>query len=143
MQKIITHLWFDREAREAAAFYTGIFGDSRVAGIVNLDGTPSGEVDIVGIELAGREFQLLSGGPYFRFTPAISFLVTCSSVDEVDRYWAKLHTGGKDLMPLDEYPFSQRYGWTEDRYGLSWQVMYTQEYGASTRIVPTMMFTGA
>lgn len=71
MQKITSHLWFDKEAKEAAGFYTSIFKDSKIRDIATLDGTPSGEVDIVTIELYGQEFTLLSAGPLFKFTPTV------------------------------------------------------------------------
>ncbi len=142
MQNIVTHLWFDREAREAAAFYSGIFENKGSPEVDTLDGTPSGRVDIVSLELAGRKFQFLSAGPYFKFTPAVSFLVTSGDRAEVDRLWERLHLPGKELMPLGEYPFSARYAWIEDRYGLSWQLMYLPE-SKKTRITPSMMYTGA
>jgi predicted 3-demethylubiquinone-9 3-methyltransferase (glyoxalase superfamily) len=85
---------------------------------------------------------MISGGPYFKFTPATSFLVACESSAEVDRLWSALSAGGKALMPLDAYPFSERYGWTEDRYGLSWQVMHMGERKARQKITPTLMFAG-
>jgi predicted 3-demethylubiquinone-9 3-methyltransferase (glyoxalase superfamily) len=142
MQNIVTHLWFDREAREAAAFYSGIFDITGSPEVETLGGTPSGQVDIVSLELAGRKFQFLSAGPYFKFTPAVSFLVTSGERAEVDRLWERLHLPGKELMPLGEYPFSARYAWIEDRYGLSWQLMYLPG-NAKTRITPSMMYTGA
>src|SRR5882672_10152353 len=75
--RITTHLWFDKEAREAGRLYTSLFKDSRVKNMTTLEGTPSGSVDIVTVDLAGQEFTLLSAGPLFRFTPAVSFLVAC------------------------------------------------------------------
>src|SRR5688572_31912337 len=85
MEKITPHLWFDKEAKEAGAFYTSAFtGGSRVKSTNTLHNTPSGSVDIVTIELAGQELTLLSAGPLFKFTPAISFLVACDTKEEVD-----------------------------------------------------------
>src|SRR5687768_9420414 len=118
MPEITTHLWFDNEAREAGNFYTSVFEDSRIKSVNTLHNTPSGSVDIVTIDLAGQQFTLLSAGPLFKFNPSISFLVSCATTEEVDALWAKLAAGGKALMELGEYPFSKRYGWTEDRYGL-------------------------
>jgi len=126
-QKITPHLWFDKEAKEAAEFYTSVFsplGESKIKNITTLHNTPSGDADIVTIELAGQEFMLLSAGPYFKFTPAVSFLVACSTKEEVDALWEKLSDGGSALMELGSYPFSERYGWTQDKYGLSWQIMF-------------------
>ncbi len=90
MQKIIPHLWFDTEAADAAQFYTGIFKNSSIKSATTLDGTPSGKVGLLTIELAGQEFMLISAGPYFKFTPAISFLVACNTKEEVDYLWGNL-----------------------------------------------------
>jgi len=143
MEKITPHLWFDKEAKEAGAFYTSVFPDSRVKNTTTLHNTPSGSVDIVTIELAGQEFTLLSAGPLFKFTPAVSFLVACDTKAEVDALWGELSRGGSALMELGSYPFSERYGWAQDRYGLSWQVMYAAGKPIRQKITPTFMFTGA
>ena len=124
MQKIIPHLWFDQEAGEASKFYMSLFEDSKLLDKTILQSTPSGTVDMYTIELAGQKFMLLSAGPYFKFTPAISFVIACNTIEEVDRLWEKLIDGGSALMPLSEYPFSKKYGWVTDKYGLSWQVMH-------------------
>ncbi len=84
----------------------------------------------------------ISAGPIFKFTPAISFLVACTSKEEVDALWAKLAKGGEALMPLGAYPFSERYGWTKDKYGLSWQVMHMGARPITQKITPTLMFVG-
>jgi predicted 3-demethylubiquinone-9 3-methyltransferase (glyoxalase superfamily) len=150
MQKITPHLWFDRQAKEAAAFYRSAFGsaesrargESRIKHASTIHGTPSGSVDILTIDLLGQEFVLISAGPYFKFTPAVSFLVACRRKDEVEALWRKLSVGGTPLMELGEYPFSEKYGWLQDRYGLSWQVMFFGEREIRQRIVPTLMFVG-
>jgi len=141
MEKITPHLWYDKEAKEAGAFYTSVFPNSRIKNTTTLHNTPSGSVDIVTIELAGQEFTLLSAGPLFKFTPAISFLVACETKEEVDALWSELSRGGTALMELGSYPFSERYGWTQDRYGLSWQVMYAGGQPIRQKITPTLMFT--
>src|SRR5687768_18381107 len=115
MEKITLHLWFDKEAKEAGAFYTSLFESSRVKNTTTLHNTPSGSVDIVTIELAGQELTLFSAGPLFKFTPAISFLVACDTKEEVDVLWSELSRDGMALMELGAYPFSERYGWTQDR----------------------------
>lgn len=143
MEKITPHLWFDKEAKEAGAFYTSLFEDSRITNTTVLHDTPSGSVDIVTIELAGHEFTLLSAGPLFKFTPAISFMVACETKEEVDRLWGELSRGGSALMELGAYPFSERYGWTQDRYGLSWQLMYAGGQPIRQKITPSIMFTDA
>jgi predicted 3-demethylubiquinone-9 3-methyltransferase (glyoxalase superfamily) len=142
MQKITPHLWFDKEAKEAAELYTSIFKHSAIKNTATLRNTPSGTVDILTIDLAGREFTLLNAGPLFKFTPAVSFLVACDTKDEVDALWKELSKGGSVLMELGQYPFSERYGWTKDRYGLSWQVMFMGDRKSEHKITPTLMFAG-
>ncbi len=142
MQKITPHLWFDKEAKEAAKFYTSVFKDSKIKNTTTLHNTPSGTTDIVTIELLGQEFTLISAGPLFKFNPSVSFLVACKTKDEVDALWEKLSEGGTALMELGEYPFSERYGWVQDRYGLSWQVMFMGEHKIKQKITPTLMFVG-
>ena len=140
--QITPHLWFDKEAVEATEFYTATLPNSKVTNVSTITDTPSGDCDIVSFELCGQPFMAISAGPLFRFTPAISFLVRCVTSDEVDRLWAKLSEGGSPLMPLDSYPFSDRYGWTTDRFGLSWQVMLDIQGDIDQAIVPTLMYVG-
>jgi predicted 3-demethylubiquinone-9 3-methyltransferase (glyoxalase superfamily) len=142
VDKITPHLWFDTEAVEAAEFYSSTFTSSRVTDVSTLHDTPSGDADVVSFELCGQPFMAISAGPLFRFTPAVSFLIRCRSKEEVDELWEKLSEGGAALMPLDSYPFSERYGWTEDRYGLSWQVMHVGDEDIQQRLTPTLMFVG-
>ncbi len=142
MSNITPHLWFDREAVEAAEFYSSTFRDSRVTDVFTLRDTPSGDTDVVSFELFGQPFMAISAGPLFKFTPAVSFLVRCRTKEEVDESWDRLSEGGTALIPLDSYAFSERYGWTEDRYGLSWQVMYDRDGDVQQRLTPTLMFAG-
>ncbi len=142
MQKISPHLWFDTQAREAGDFYTSLFDNSRVKSVTTLDNTPSGSVDIVDVELCGQPFTLLSAGPLFRFNPSISFLVSCETKAEVDALWRNLSDGGTPLMELGAYPFSERYGWVQDRYALSWQVIFAGGREITQKITPVLMFTG-
>jgi predicted 3-demethylubiquinone-9 3-methyltransferase (glyoxalase superfamily) len=142
MHKITPHLWYDTEAVEAAELYCSVLPDSKVTNVSTLHDTPSGDTDIVSFQLCGQEFQSISAGPLFKFNPSISFLISCNSREEVDDFWNKLADGGKALMPLDSYPFSERYGWTEDRYGLSWQIMHAGDRGVTQRITPTLMYVG-
>jgi predicted 3-demethylubiquinone-9 3-methyltransferase (glyoxalase superfamily) len=143
MTRIVPHLWFDTQAAEAAEFYVALFENSRVLSRTKIADTPSGTTELVVARLAGQEFQLLSAGPQFRFTPAISFLVACASEDEVNRLHVALAQGGSDLMPLGPYPFAERYAWVMDRWGVSWQVMYRSSLGRGPKITPTLMFVGA
>jgi predicted 3-demethylubiquinone-9 3-methyltransferase (glyoxalase superfamily) len=142
MQKITPHLWFDRQAREAAEFYVSSLPGSKVTSVTALSNTPSGDCDVVSFQLAGQPFMAISAGPLFQFNPSVSFQIRCSSPEEVDSLWERLSAGGRVLMPLGTYDFSARYGWLEDRYGLSWQVMHTGSDTPSQRIVPVLMFGG-
>ena len=142
MQKITPHLWFDTQAREAAEFYSSLYPNSAITNVTTLSGTPSGDCDVVSFKLAGQSFMAISAGPLFRFNPSVSFQVRCSREEEVDALWERLSQGGKVLMPLDRYPFSARYGWLEDRYGLSWQLMHTAATEIGQTIIPALMFVG-
>jgi predicted 3-demethylubiquinone-9 3-methyltransferase (glyoxalase superfamily) len=143
MQKITPHLWFDKEAKEAAEAYVSIFGkDSKIKHISRLDNTPSGSVDLVAFELLGQEFQAISAGPLFKFNPSVSFHVKCDTPDEVDAIWERLSQGGTALMELGAYPFSERYGWVQDKYGLTWQLIYSGGADVKQRITPVIMFVG-
>lgn len=140
--QITPHLWFDKEAVEAAEFYSTTFSNSKVINVSTIYDTPSGDTDIVSFELFEQRFMAISAGPLFKFNPSVSFLVRCDTKEEVDRLWSKLSQGGSALMPLDSYPFSDRYGWTEDKYGLSWQIMLSVNEEIGHRITPTLMFVG-
>jgi predicted 3-demethylubiquinone-9 3-methyltransferase (glyoxalase superfamily) len=142
MEKITPHLWFDNNAEEAAKFYTSIFKDSKLKNVTTLHNTPSGTVEIFTVEVLGQEFTLISAGPLFKFNPSVSFLVACSTKEEVDELWKKLSEGGTALMDLGEYPFSEKYGWMQDKYGLSWQIMFMGDHKIKQRIIPTLMFVG-
>ncbi len=149
MQKIVPHLWFDREAKEAAEFYTASFPDSQITSIVTLRDTPSGDADVVSFELWGYSFMAISAGPLFKFNPSVSFMVNFDpsrdreAATRLNETWAKLAEGGKVLMPLDKYPFSERYGWIQDRYGVSWQLILTNPEGEERPpIIPTLLFVG-
>ncbi|MEI6222510.1 MAG: VOC family protein [bacterium] len=143
-QKIAPHLWYDKEAKAAAEFYVSAFGkDSKIINVTTIHDTPSGSADIVVFSLLGQSFQSIGAGPIFTFNPSISLQVHCPTKDEVDALWKKLSQGGKVLMELGAYPFSERYGWCEDQYGLSWQIMYEKDSGAKTTITPMLLFVGS
>jgi len=149
--KIIPCLWYDRQAEEAARFYISLFEGSNVGPITRASkagfethGLAEGEVLTVEFEIAGRRFVALNGGPLFKFNPSVSFLVACRAKEEVDALWGKLAAGGgQALMELGAYPFSEWYGWTADKYGLSWQVMAMGDRPIGAKIVPTLMYVGA
>lgn len=149
VKPITPNLWFNTEAREAAEFYCSVFPASRIDALTVLHDTPSGECDLVSFSLNGYPFMAISAGPLFKFNPSISFMVRFhpardpQAQDQLDAAWGRLLDGGRALMPLGEYPFSPRYGWVQDRYGLSWQLMLTAA-GSEPRpfIVPSLLFTG-
>lgn len=148
--RIVPHLWFDREAKEAAAFYTAAFPDSAITMSTTLHNTPGGDTDVVSFELAGHAFQAISAGPHVKINPAISFMVNFDpshfglARKHLDDLWATLAEGGTVLMPLDEYPFSERYGWVQDKYGVSWQLILSDPTGDDRpMIVPSLLFSGA
>lgn len=141
MQKITPHLWFDKEAKEAAEFYTSLLPNSNITNVTTLHNTPSGDVDVVSFDLAGQPFMAISAGPLFTFNPSISFHIKCKTKKEVDTLWKKLSPGGTVLMELGSYPFSERYGWVQDKYGLSWQVIFANNQPFTQTIVPVLMFT--
>lgn len=142
-QKIVPHVWFDKEAVAAAEFYVSIFPASQITGATVLRDTPSGDTDIVSFTLAGYAFQAISAGPYFKLNPSVSFTVNCATAGEVDALWAKLADGGQALMPLDTYPFNPRFGWVQDRFGLSWQLAVSEtESAGKPSIVPSLLFVG-
>ena len=144
MPQLITPcVWYDTEAGEAARLYTSLFSGSKIVNRTVLHDTPSGTAEIVLIELFGQQFTLMSAGPFFTLNPSVSLMVACRTRDEVQEYWQRLSNGGKALMELGEYPFSEKYGWIEDQYGLSWQFIYRNEPPTTQRIIPTLLFVGA
>lgn len=136
------HLWFDKEAKEASEFYTSLIPNSKITYISTIHNTPSGDCDIVSFELAGQPFMAISAGPEFKFNPSISFHIKCETVEEVDSIWNKLIDGGTALMELGQYPFSKRYGWLSDKYGLSWQIIFAGDEAKKQKITPAIMFVG-
>ncbi len=141
MSKIIPHLWFDKEAKEATNFYASLFPDSKVENVTTLPGTPSGDTDIVTFKLAGQSFMAISAGPYFKFNPSISLFVTFDNEAEIEEVWNKLIDGGSALMAYDTYPWAQKYGWLQDKYGLSWQLSFSEHHQTEKKITPLLMFT--
>ncbi len=142
MRKITPFLWFDNQAEEAAKFYTSLFESSKIGSVRRFGDAgpgPKGQVMTLTFQLAGLDIMALNGGPVFSFTPAVSFFVTCRTEKETDALWKALSQGGKVLMDLQKYPFSEKFGWVADRFGLSWQLNLA---GQPTRITPFFMFVG-
>ena len=158
MQKITPCLWFDKNCEEAVNFYTSLFPNSKIDSIkrypsdMQVGPVPdmAGKVLTAIFTLDGLTFQALDGGPMFKVNPSVSFFVNfdpsqgSNATARLDEMWGKLSEGGKVLMPLQEYPFSKRYGWIEDRFGVSWQLILTNPEGEPRpNIIPSLLFTKA
>lgn len=149
MQKIVPHLWFNTQAKEAAAFYCDIFPESKIVSSAMLRDTPSGDTDFVTFNLSGYDFMAISAGPLFPLNPSISFMLNFDpSHDEnaeqnLRGMWDKLSDGGETLMPLQQYPYSKLYGWVKDKFGITWQLILTNPEGEIRPfIIPSLMFSG-
>ena len=153
MQKIVPNLWFDHNAKEAADFYISIFSDSKInatsyypkteeEGLADFQKDLAGCALTVDFELSGYHFTAINADTTFKPNPSISFFYTCNSKEESDELWEKLSEGGKTLMDLGKYPFSEYYGWVQDKYGYSWQLMLNKPEGDKRpKIVPSLLFT--
>ena len=142
MQKITPFLWFDGKAEDAMNFYVSLFKNSKTGRVTRCGDAgpgPKGSVLTATFQLEGQDFTALNGGPMFKITPAISFFVNCATQDEIGALWERLSAGGAVLMPLDTYPFSQQFGWVQDRFGVSWQVNLAPR---PQKITPFLMFVG-
>ena len=118
MQNITPFLWFDSNAEEAVNFYVSIFKNSKVGTVTRYGEAgpgPNGSVMTASFQLGGQEFVALNGGPQFKFTPAISFVVNCETQQEVDEFWDQLSAGGR----------TDQCGWLQDKFGVSWQIVPT------------------
>lgn len=148
-RSIIPHLWFDKEAIEAAEFYCSVFPDSKITSTAMLNNTPSGNCDLVSFTVSNHPFMAISAGPLFKANPSISFMVNFDpsrdsrAEERIDEVWNKLSDGGVALMPIGKYPFSERYGWIQDKFGISWQLILTNPDGEPRpTVIPSMMFVG-
>jgi predicted 3-demethylubiquinone-9 3-methyltransferase (glyoxalase superfamily) len=124
-------LWFDNQALAAAEFYLRVFDNSRITSNTNM---------VVAFDLSGQKFIGLNGGPIYVPNPSISFFVLCESIEEIDQTWNKFMDGGKVMMPLDTYPWSEKYGWIQDRFGISWQLYVGKMQDVGQKISPLLMF---
>jgi predicted 3-demethylubiquinone-9 3-methyltransferase (glyoxalase superfamily) len=148
-QLITPFLWFDGQAELAAELYVSLFRDARI-GVTSRygkegfehHGQPEGRAMVVEIELAGYRLNLLNGGPMFKLTPAISLFVQLETEEEVNALWAGLSEGGAVMMPLSAYPWSKRYGWLNDRFGVSWQIAVGSRADIRQTITPSLLFVG-
>lgn len=131
-KQIYPCLWFDGQAKEAAEFYCTVFNNSK----------SKEENSFVTIfESAGQKFMCLNGGPAFKINPSISFFVMCETEAEVDDTWSKLLTGGSVLMALDKHPWSEKYGWIQDKFGVNWQIALGELADTGQKFTPALMFT--
>lgn len=122
-------LWYEGNAKEASDFYCKVF-----------DGKITADTPVVmNIEIFGQKLMLLNGGPYFTKNASVSFMVICDTEAEVQKYWDQLLDGGMALMPIDSYSWSKKYGWVQDKYGVSWQI-FLGEKASEQKVVPTLMF---
>jgi predicted 3-demethylubiquinone-9 3-methyltransferase (glyoxalase superfamily) len=142
-------LWFDSDAEKAATFYTGIFPNSKIltTSYYSKEGQethkrPPGSVLAVDFTLSGSRFQAINGGPLFKINPSISFMIICDSTYEAEQFWDRLAANGQVLMPIDKYEWSEKYGWLQDQYGVSWQIYTGPRNEHNQKIVPMLMFTG-
>jgi predicted 3-demethylubiquinone-9 3-methyltransferase (glyoxalase superfamily) len=126
-------LWFDKQAKDAAEFYCSVFGDGKII---------ADNPVVVNFDLNGQKFMALNGGPKFKINPSVSFFVVCETEDETLNVWNKLLEGGKFLMPLDKYPWSEKYGWVEDKFGVSWQISLGKIEDVGQKYTPALLFIG-
>jgi len=158
MQKISPFLWYDTQAEDAAKFYTSVFSapggsasggkNSKMGSITkyneasaNASGMKPGSIMTVSFEIDGYSFTAINGGPVFKINPSVSFFYHSKDEKEIDELWKKLSDGGKVLMELNKYDWSKKYGWVEDKFGLSWQLMFVDN-DIEQKIVPSLLFTG-
>ncbi|MGB7963503.1 MAG: VOC family protein [Propionicimonas sp.] len=155
MQKIVPNLWFDHNAAEAANFYASVFPEAHVTstqyypseGLADFQQEFAGKELIVEFEIGGYRFVAINAGPQFAINPSVSFMLNfdpsndSAARERLDEVWTSLAEGGHVLMPLGEYAFSQRYGWIQDRYGVSWQLILTDPAGEPRPfVIPTWLF---
>jgi predicted 3-demethylubiquinone-9 3-methyltransferase (glyoxalase superfamily) len=149
--KIVPHLWFDGTAEDAAKLYTALVPGSGIGTVsrygkagFEVHGQPEGRAMNVEMHLGGDPLLALNAGPMFRPTPAVSYYLTFEDRTALDRAWAGLGDGGRMRMPLDAYPWSDRYGWLDDRWGVSWQLaLGSRALTGGQTMTPMLLFTGA
>lgn len=130
---IYPSLWFDGNAKEAAEFYCSVFSNSKITTDMPL---------VVKFEIEGKTILGLNGGPMFKINPSISLFVTCKTNEEIDFIYNKLIEGGSAMMPLDKYPWSEKYGWVVDKFGMTWQLMLGTLPAGAQKITTSFLFVG-
>lgn len=141
MRQIAIQLCFDNQAEEAVKFYTSVFDQSEITREIRY---PKPNVESVAYDftIENQAFAAFNGDSDFKMTPSFSLMISLDTAEEVDTLYAKLAKGGKDLMPLDAYPFSDRYAWVEDQFGLSWQIMLAPDVPKNHKIRVSLLFAG-
>lgn len=132
-EKITPCLWFNGQAKEAAALYCSVFANARIT-----EQSPF----VTGIDASGQSITLLDGGPKYKPNPSISFYYICEKPEDIDRIWNAFSKGGQVMMHLEKYSWSEKYGWITDKYGISWQLALGKISDLGQRITPCLMFTG-
>ncbi len=145
-QKITPFLWFDNQTEEAVNFYVTVFNNTKIKTTTRYgekgakaSGMPENSVMTMAFQIEGQDFVAINGGPVFQINPTISFFVNCETVQEIDRLWEKLSEDGMVMMELDNYPFAEKYGWIQDKFGVSWQLIIAER---EQKITPCFMFSG-
>src|SRR6478609_1211021 len=132
-EKITPCLWFNNQAKEAASLYCSVFEDAKITAQSSI---------VTGINVAGQSITLLDGGPMYTPNPSISFYYVCEKVQEFDRIWEAFSKEGTVMMPADKYPWSEKYGWITDKYGVSWQLGLGTLSDVGQKITPCLLFVG-
>lgn len=153
MQKIVPNVWFNGNAQEAVDFYASVFPSVKIVatsyypkskeeGLADFQLSMAGKVLTIDFEIMGFRFVAINAGPEFTPNPSISCFITLDSKEDMNALWEKLAQGGKALMALSKYPWSEYYGWVEDRYHVSWQLILNNPQGDSRpKVVPSLLFT--
>lgn len=144
-QKITYCLWFNKEAEDVAKYYTSVFKNAALRGVarspIDTPSGSSGTILMADFTIEGQQFMALNGGPEFKLNNSVSFFIHTDSPEEIDTLWEKFSDGGKILMHLDKYSFSDKYGWIQDKYGLSWQLMLNNPKNENRpRLMPSLLF---
>jgi predicted 3-demethylubiquinone-9 3-methyltransferase (glyoxalase superfamily) len=145
----IPHIWFAKNAQEAAEFYAAVFSQafpkaapSRLVSSTSIAAPKDQQVHLISLQLAGQRFEFLQANSIARINPSVSFMVHLNDVDQLDRLWQQLSDQGQVMMPLDAYPWSERFGFLQDRFGVSWQLLFdTREI--EQKITPSLLFVGS
>jgi predicted 3-demethylubiquinone-9 3-methyltransferase (glyoxalase superfamily) len=130
--QLYTCLWFNGQTAEAAEFYCSLFEQSKIVAKNPI---------IAKFEIAGTAIKLLNGGALFTKNPSISFFVKCETKEEIEKMWHALLDGGKAMMSLDKYPWSEQYGWVEDKFGMTWQLFLAKLAPGEQKVIPSILFT--